>query len=333
MALSHFLSSLPPPHPANLTDLLIGLGSMYLVVLALLTPPTPAFKLLRAGIIAPVSIVGFVYSAYWPTQKDYEDIWGTAVLMVFFEFRVLELLVFFPAEENVYRLRVKSGPKSGDISELGDGSDETNGSAESQTGDELRPETIPAPWTIEKFWWASSLWWSWRGIGWNYTCSLSASSQRFPYSRTSPRSAYLLKRATYYAAGWIIHDFTRSFTNVSASSPFFSGRPGAPSYAELSLGQKAVYSICIVTRVWFSMEKSHVLVGLLFVAAGGLLGWEGELWSPWGWPPMYGTLGDLWSHPGLATMWSRVSFPQAPPSLAPFNRSITHFNIEADAWS
>ncbi len=77
MSLSAFLSSLPPPHPNSPTDIAIALASKYLVILSLLTPPTPFYKLLRAGIVAPLVIAGFAYSAYWPIQKDYEDVWGT----------------------------------------------------------------------------------------------------------------------------------------------------------------------------------------------------------------------------------------------------------------
>lgn len=105
MSRSTFLSSLTLPHPLGAIDLAIGFGSIYLVILGLLTPPTLPFKLLRVGIIAPLAVVGFLYSSYWPIPKDYEEIWGSAVFMDNFALRTLELLVFFPAEENVYRLR------------------------------------------------------------------------------------------------------------------------------------------------------------------------------------------------------------------------------------
>lgn len=36
------------------------------------------------------------------------------------------------------------------------------------------------------------------------------------------------------------------------------------------------------------------------------MGWEGEMWSPWGWPPLFGNFKELWRYPGLSTMWSRV---------------------------
>lgn len=223
---------------------------------------------------------------------------------------MLELLVFFPAEENLYRLKpskrfeLKHTP-SATSDEHTNGL--SNGHTTTTSKADLVAEPLPPPWTMAKFWWASSLWWSWRGIGWNYTCSLPTTSRSHPFSHSSSRLAYIRRRLTFYILGWFLHDLTRSFMNVGPYSSFFGGHQGAPNYNDLSVGQKALFSICVVTRIVTGMEESSVACGLIFVSIGGVMGWEGEFWSPWGWPPIYGSLADLWRHPGLSSMWSRVS--------------------------
>jgi hypothetical protein len=91
--------------------------------------------------------------------------------------------------------------------------------------------------------------------------------------------------------------------NLSSARPFFVGQI---PYATLSTPQRAIYSIAVAVRIWFSLQKTHLICSLICVGIGGCLGWEGEIWSPWGWPPALGSMEDLWLHPGLGTIWARV---------------------------
>lgn len=100
----------------------------------------------------------------------------------------------------------------------------------------------------------------------------------------------------------------RSLMNLTSARAFFHPNPTL-TYADLTLGQKAIYSIMVVTRTWYGLNLPHVLAALLCVGIAGLMGWEGEMWSPWGWPPLFGNFTELWRYPGLSTMWSRVSNP------------------------
>jgi len=264
--------------------------------------------------------LGFLYIAWVPIPKDYEDLWGTSMLFVFFALKTLEMLVFFPPEESCHRVRpvlvaVRLGvpttlePQNAQINgRVRDSPKSTSGKANGQKDRlELVSEPVPPPWTMAKFYWASSLWWSWRGIGWNFAPPLSPSRRNHPFLPSSSRKAFLISQLTYFGFGLVLQDIVRSFMNCSSSSPFFAGRQGiAPPYSSLTVQQKALYSTCVVVRIVTAMEESWVEVACIFVAIGGIMGWEGEIWEPWGWPPLYGSLGDVWKHPGLSTAWSRV---------------------------
>ena len=208
--------------------------------------------------------------------------------------KTLEILIFFPAEENVFRVRRAS-------------KNHLKPSAEPQGAVELVPEPIPRPFTLHKFYWGLSLFWSWRGIGWNYACPLPASSLRRPYSRDSTRREFLIARLRQVLIIWFCWDFSRTYTNLTPASIYLGGRPGiAPLYADLAIWEKAIHSILMSTRIIIDTERSFLMCSVLMVGIGGLMGWEGELWEPYGWPPLFGTVRDLWISPGLATMWSKV---------------------------
>lgn len=173
----------------------------------------------------------------------------------------------------------------------------------------LLPEAIPPPFTLTKFYWGMSLFWSWRGIGWNYCCPLPFSARRPPFTRSSSRRAYLLHRLRNTVLLWVFWDIFRSFTNLAPRFSVLLTSPygTAPPYAEWSYLERAVCSIIVVARIVIGMEKSHLIASLAFVGLGGYMGWEGEVWSPWGWPPLFGSFDEIFKYPGLAVMWSRVS--------------------------
>ncbi|EIW71680.1 hypothetical protein TREMEDRAFT_67902 [Tremella mesenterica DSM 1558] len=297
----------------NVLHWVFGFGLIYSTCLALVTPHTAGWKMFRIT-ITPFISIGWLWCAFGVHQINDDDLWGTAILMTYFALpRTLELLVFFPPEENVFRLRtskptIKSmngkGHNGIEHHDLGEGKE-----SEKVKGheDEVLPEPIPAPFTLAKFYWASSLWWSLRGVGWNYCCPLPHSSRIHPYTRSSSRRSYLLARLQFYLIWWLLFDVLRSFMNLSSASAYFSGRPGvAPLYSDLSQWERGVYSACVALRIIFGCEKSHCLVSSVFVLIGGMMGWEGEIWSPWGWPPLFGTLGEVWRSSGLSNTWSRT---------------------------
>ncbi|KAK4687149.1 hypothetical protein P7C73_g2972, partial [Tremellales sp. Uapishka_1] len=306
------MSSYPSPipgisrHPFTGFDVSYALLSVLLVALALTSPCTPGWKLVRAGLVAPVAASGFLIFAYTTICKDEADTWGSTGFITFFGIRTFELLIFFPAEENAYRMI----PKGNTARRREKEKEGPNPNGHTHLNIPLPPsllaEPIPAPFTLEKFYWSLSLFLSFRGIGWNYCPVLPTASLDDPFSRTSSRWSFVLDRTGHYLLGWLMHDLTRSYMNLSAASVFFEGTALAPRYDTLTLTQKAIYSMCVCTRVWFSLQITFVAAGIICVIMGGAFGWETEFWTPWGWPPLFGGLGDIWRHPGLSTMWSRT---------------------------
>lgn len=304
-------------HPVGPADVLAAFACIYLVVLSLVAPPTPTWRLIRAGIVTPVVSVGFAYFGFFPVFGSYEEQWGTLVITAYCIIHTLEMLVFFPAEEYSYRVRPRSPakvvlpPKTAAAIR---GNEQTNGHATVSKSykAEWVVEAVPAPWTWEKFWWANSLFWNMRGIGWNFAPPLPSSSLKPPYTPGSSRRQFVWTRLRTYVIQWIILDMIRSWMNLSPAAAFFSGRPGAPNYSELTQVQRAIYSVCVVTRIVLGMDRSHIPCGIVFVTIGGVMGWDTEICSPWGWPPLFGSFGEVWRHPGLSQMWSRV---RNPPSL------------------
>lgn len=291
----------------TLLDLFLGLAAHHLVIISLITPPTLTYKILRAGIIAPIVTSIHIYGIMTIEHKDYEETWGAAGLFTFFIMRTFELLVFWPAEENVYRIKIEriDKPKV---------QEEPNGLKEKINEEkmvEFVAEPIPPPWTFAKFWWASSLWWSWRGIGWSYASPLPESSTRPPFSRTihSSKLSYIIYQIRFCIFWLLTQDLIRSYMNCSKASSYFSGRPGiARPYSDLTQFERGIYSTCIVLRVMLGTVKSYVVVTTIIVIIGWIMGWKGESWETWGNPPLYGGLKDIWNHPGLSVMWSRVCF-------------------------
>ena len=214
--------------------------------------------------------------------------------------------MFFPAEEHNYRSQPGSSlkPRHANGPVVSNGHADSAIPRESDTIGYVR-EPIPAPWTYARFSWAMSLWWSLRGIGWNYCCPLPSSAFRHPFKRASSRRGFVVDRLVHYLIGWCLWDINRSFMNLGPGRDFFSGR-GEVTYQDLGHWRKGLYSICLVERVCFDMEKTHTSVSILFVLIGGIFGWDTEIWSPWGWPPLFGSFQEIWQRPGLSYLWSRV---------------------------
>jgi hypothetical protein len=168
----------------------------------------------------------------------------------------------------------------------------------------LEPEPIPAPWTWAKLCWATSLWWSWRGIGWNYAPPLTESQMRAPFSHDTPWWHHVRYRALYLLGVYAVDGLAGSFMQVGMPQFFVAH---TLKYADLTTGQRAVVSIATVARIITSIEFAHHQFGLVFVTIGGLFGIKGETWEPWGWPPMFGSLQDIWRNPGLNYTWAKVS--------------------------
>ncbi|WOO76886.1 uncharacterized protein LOC62_01G000499 [Vanrija pseudolonga] len=277
-------AALPTPHKYTILEVHAGFGLVALTIAALVPPPTRSVRLMRAA-LAPLICLGYAYLAWVSILPTPRERWGTAILFVNFILRTLELLVFYPPEEGMYRIlpiRVRTG------------------ASDTIT---FAPEPVPEGWTTAKLAWAASLWWSWRGIGWNYSPPLSPSQLQYPYAPGSSRRDYLVRRGLYFLLVHAAEDIASSFMRLGAPAYFLDG---TVPYSSLTQFQRGLYSLATVERVWYSLELSHVLMSLVFVAAGGIFGLEGEIFSPWGWPPLFGSIANMWEYPGLAFMWSKA---------------------------
>ncbi|WVQ79255.1 hypothetical protein IAT38_001351 [Cryptococcus sp. DSM 104549] len=316
LPLGPIISLFPERHPANQWDYALGFANIFFTALVLTLPATGGWRFFRIAVAAPAICYVWAHLAYSTITENNYDHWGIPVLFMSFCFKTCELLVFFPAEEHVHRLIPSTArPSASGGHALSNGNGVANGktdtslkpptSPQTLSSPVLVPEPVPAPFTLAKFYWASSLFWSYRGVGWNYCCPMPASSRQAPYTRGSSRSAFFISQLRFMALAWLFNDALRTFIRYSPSREFLLG-PGSIPYAQLTLGERAVYSVSVVTRVWYGMNLAQVTVALACVGLGGVMGWEGEIWSPWGWPPLFGNFVELWRLPGLSTMWSKT---------------------------
>ena len=302
------------PRRPRPVDYALSFGNLLLIPFLLCTPLTPAWRVIRAAVFAPLTMA--IWAHVIPLAKEsVVDQWGSSTLMAFFMGRCLSMFVLYPPEENVYRVQVRKVSTKSDNRQANGHANgylkdskapSPAGSTADQKSLDLQVEIIPPPWTVAKFYWANSLWWSWRGIGWSYAPPLPPSSTRRPFSRDSTRKQYLTYRLKHWLAFRILSEFVFLYINLSRDSPFFLHRPGAKLYTDMTQLERAVHSLIIVGWVIQSLERDHIHMSILFVSIGGIMGWEGEMWSPWGWPPMFGGFRDLWENPGLSFTWSRV---------------------------
>lgn len=164
-------------------------------------------------------------------------------------------------------------------------------------------EDVPPPWTIRKYAWAFSLFFSWRGIGWNFTSPISAKGLAHPYTPTSTRRSFITHQLQVIPVILLIADATKTYMRYPARA-FFSGQT---AYTDLSMSETVWIHLAVVARVWWILNSAYVPLSIVAVLMGGWLGCEGEFWSPWGWPPIFGGIKEIWQYPGLSTVWSRVS--------------------------
>ncbi|WVR08190.1 hypothetical protein IAU60_005236 [Kwoniella sp. DSM 27419] len=297
--LSPLLAQLPPSILRGPVPFTLAFGALLAHNLVLLSPCTPGWKAIRAGIISPVILVIYGWIILCTCDESNFETWGVSILLAGFCMRVLEYLVFFPPEEHCHRIVPQSQLRPA-----------SKGHAKHSTStdtDPFVPEPVPPPFTWAKFCWAASLWWSYRGIGWNTVCPLPSSSLQRPYTRSSGRLSFLARQTVNWVVFYLIDDLCKASMYLSSASAFFTEAQGiAPPYTSLSQLERAWYSTMVAVDVWFGLLKSHIVVGCLCVAFGGLMGWESEMFAPWGWPPLFGSLSELWKHPGLSTMWSRT---------------------------
>jgi hypothetical protein len=124
-----------------------------------------------------------------------------------------------------------------------------------------------------------------------------------PYTHTSSRRDYLVWRTFYLVCVYTVEDLASTYMRLVAPDFFVAA---TTPYSALTTAQRAGHSIAVVSRILCSIEFTHVGCSLMCVAAGGYFGWDDELWAPWGWPPVFGSIVTVWEHPGLAYMWNRV---------------------------
>lgn len=164
---------------------------------------------------------------------------------------------------------------------------------------------MPPGWTWAKLEWATSAVVSLRGIGWNYSAPLSTSQRSRPYDRHSSRTEYIIRRSIYGLLNLLIDDACGALMRRTAADFFITGNL---RYAGLMQWQRGFCSTLVVMRTVCSLEFTHVGFSIVFVLLGGLLGKDDhELLTPWGWPPMFASLKEIFSHPGLSYLWARVS--------------------------
>lgn len=188
-----------------------------------------------------------------------------------FSFRTLEMLVMTPPEKTVWRVR--------------DGI----------------PEPVPPAWTLRKLDWAHSLVWSWRGVGWNYSAPLCASQIKITSELS--RKEYIVRRLINGAVAYLLDDALGALMRRAAPDFFITNKT---KYDDLSQLQRGMYSTMVVLRTICIVDFSHVAASLVVVSIGAFLP-DHELLSPWGWPPVFASLREIFSHPGIGFLWARVS--------------------------
>jgi hypothetical protein len=307
------LSSFKPAQfePLQARDIVLFLASHGIAVFGLVTPATPGWKLFRAAICAPLASLGSVYWAYYTTFDSYMDQCGSITICAFFVILALQFFVFYPAEDYCFRVRPKASIKSTLPPKTAAALNHE--SPKESSGVQLEAEPIPPPWSWEKLCWASSLWWSWRGVGWNFSPPLPPAASSPPFLRTSTRTQWLVNRLVHYTLMMLIYDAFRAYMNCDPTARLFFTHH-TPTYAGLTQWQRAAYSTAAAFRLFLNMERTYVPTSIVFVGLGGLLGWDSEYFAPWGWPPLFAGLADVWKYPGLSVAWSRVSRTRCSPA-------------------
>ncbi|BEJ14147.1 hypothetical protein CspHIS471_0313210 [Cutaneotrichosporon sp. HIS471] len=273
---------LPEPRAVTVLDFGFALLLIAAHILSLLPPPTPEWRLARAA-FAPFIAGSWAYLGYIPIMRSPQERWGSNLLLWFFVFRTIEHLVVFTPEFEVYRLRRLRNDKGKERP--------------------LEPEPIPQPWTWAKLGWAASLWWSWRGIGWNFAPPLTESQTSEPFTRSTSRWQHIRYRLLHLLGVYVADGLAASYMHVGMPQFFITH---TLKYADLTTGQCAAVSIATVARILASVDLTHIVFGLTAVTIGGMFGFKGEVWEPWGWPLMFGSMKDIWRNPGLNYVWAKA---------------------------
>jgi len=305
--LSHFKPAQFEPLAPR--DILLFLVANGFAIFGLVTPFTAGWRIFRAAVCAPLTSIGLIYWAYYTTFDSYMDQCGSITICAYYTIAAFRHLVLFPAEEYCFRVRPRASIKLTLSPKTAEGS---NGAGTSESsGLEMEAEPIPPPWSWAKLGWVASLWWSWRGIGWNFAAPLPPAASKEPFLRSSTRTRWLINRLVHYTMMMLVYDAFRAYMNCDPAARLFFTHH-TPSYSGLTQWQRAVYSTAAAFRLFLNMEKTYVPTSMVFVGLGGLLGWESEYFAPWGWPPLFAGLADVWKYPGLSVAWSRVSYEWHP---------------------
>ena len=216
--------------------------------------------------------------------------------IVVFIMRTLEYTVL-PPERNLYRLKPAPITHSSCSNTL-----DPPTTAAYHLTPALLPEPLPPPWTLAKACWSLSLFSSWRGIGWNFASPISRAADRPPFTRSSTRKSFIIYWLKVYPWTFFVHDLTRTYMSLIRSDFFM----GTTRYTEMNLMGQVGCSLAVIGRVWYVLYAGYIPAAILAVMVGGWMGWKGEFWEPWSWPPIFGDIAEVWRYPGLSTLWSRV---------------------------
>lgn len=78
-ALTALRAALPEPRPMNMVDPHIGILLIAVHILALVPPPTPRWRLVRAA-LAPVLAMTWLWLGYVPILRTPQERWGSNLL-------------------------------------------------------------------------------------------------------------------------------------------------------------------------------------------------------------------------------------------------------------
>lgn len=78
-ALTALRAALPEPRPMNMLDPHIGILLIVVHILALVSPPTPQWRLARAA-LAPVLAITWIWLGYVAVLRSPQERWGSNLL-------------------------------------------------------------------------------------------------------------------------------------------------------------------------------------------------------------------------------------------------------------
>ncbi|KAL8293632.1 hypothetical protein RQP46_000333 [Phenoliferia psychrophenolica] len=310
-----------------------------LLIVALTLP----HSLLRQSLAVLIIYLLWFVNNTWRIGVPFNDV-GLGIMTAFYSCRVIELLLVSPPElSGVQRVLVEPIPP---LEQAPPPSSKDNLSAPAalhSSADTIKQplaatsnaatvpspppptsttvlEPIPPPYTLEKLYWAANLWSNYRGIGWTYQAPLARQALRDPFLRSSSPRAFLRDRVLRLLFVLFITDALSTLLVVEPRTrAYFSAIEGvSPKLADQSVLWRALWSVCVVTFTWASMELSYVATAISLVSVGAMLGWKGAMWEPWGWPPLFDFRRVLftlaWSGLGERVLGLSTTSNSPPPS-------------------